>query len=67
MSNLKKQDYIESFFIVLKIPFFPIYFIYKQIWPSNGHKMAKNALDELILGPDVYSYGFYQFTERILN
>ena len=29
--------------------------------PLNGHKMAKNALNELIFGPDVYFYGFYQF------
>ena len=32
-----------------------------QNGPLNGHKMAKDALNELIFGPDVYFYGFYQF------
>ena len=32
-----------------------------QNGPLNGHKMAKIALNELIFGPDVYFYGFYQF------
>ena len=27
----------------------------------NGHKMAKNASNELIFGPDVYFYGFIRF------
>ena len=31
-----------------------------QNGPLNGHKMAKNALNELIFGPVMYFYGFYQ-------
>ena len=50
-------------FISIFVLFFFINFIY-GLWALmslNYHKMAKNALNELIFGPDMYFYGFYQF------
>ena len=42
---------------------FPILYIQGNLAQNvslNGHKMAKNASNELIFGPEVYFYGFYQ-------
>ena len=46
---------------------FPILYIQGKVAQNgslNGHKMAKNASNELIFGPEVYFYGFYQILKE---
>ena len=40
-----------------------LYFISKENLTKMGLKMAKNAPNELKLGPDMYFYEFHQITE----
>ena len=39
------------------------YTLNMKIDPKIGCKMAKNAQNKLIFGPEMYSHGFYQYLE----